>query len=122
MTKFNELANKKDINETIKILTANGFNPVVVNPSEEAKEKVLELIPEGSEVMTMSSETLRTTGIADEINNSNKFDSVRNKLSKMDRETQSLEMQKLGAAPEYVVGSVQAVTIEGQVLNASNTG
>jgi len=31
-------------------------------------------------------------------------------------------MQKLGAAPEYAVGSVHAVTEDGKVIIASNTG
>ncbi len=44
------------------------------------------------------------------------------KLYSLDRETQGLEMQKLGAAPEWAVGSVHAVTQEGHVVIASNTG
>jgi hypothetical protein len=40
----------------------------------------------------------------------------------MDRKTQGSEMQKLGAAPDWVVGSVNAVTQDGHVLIASNTG
>ena len=119
---WNKLATKKQIDETVKNLTANGMTAFVVNNEDEAKAKVLELIPENSEVMTMSSETLRLSGITDAINESSKFDSVKVKLSKMNRETQSLEMQKLGAAPEYAIGSVHAVTEDGQVIIASNTG
>jgi hypothetical protein len=40
----------------------------------------------------------------------------------MNRSTQSLEMQKLGAAPEWTIGSVHAITEDGQVVIASNTG
>jgi hypothetical protein len=72
--------------------------------------------------MTMSSVTLDTIGLAKEINESGKYNSVKAKLMKMDRTTQGLEMQKLGAAPEYVVGSVHAVTQDGKLLIASNTG
>lgn len=40
----------------------------------------------------------------------------------MDRNTQGREMAKLGAAPEWVVSSVHAVTQDGHLLIASNTG
>src|SRR5260221_2660880 len=122
MNNWNQLATDDQIAEAVKNLTANGFNAIVVENVNEAKAKVLELIPENSEVMTMSSETLRLSGITEAINDSGKFDSVKVKLSKMNRETDSLQMQKLGTAPVYAVGSVHAVTLDGHVIIASNTG
>lgn len=95
---------------------------IIAKNGEDAKKKVLELIPKQAEVMTMSSTTLDTIGITKEINESSQYNSVRNKLFSMDRKTQELEMQKLGSAPEYAVGSVHAVTEDGHVLIASNTG
>ena len=70
----------------------------------------------------MSSVTVDSLELPKEINESGKFDSVKNKLSKMDRKTQGLEMQRIGAAPQYAVGSVHAVTEDGKLLIASNTG
>ena len=122
MKNWDELANPESIAEAVESLKTNGINSVVVENSEEAKKKVMELLPQGSEVMTMSSVTLDTIGLAKEINESGKYNSVKAKLMKMDRTTQGLEMQKLGAAPEYVVGSVHAVTQDGKLLIASNTG
>jgi hypothetical protein len=72
--------------------------------------------------MTMTSVTLTDTGIEQEINKSGNYDSVKNKLIKMDRATQSGEMKKLGAAPTWAIGSVQAVTEDGIIIAASNTG
>ncbi len=40
----------------------------------------------------------------------------------MNRETQGREIRKLGGAPDYAAGSVQAVTEDGHVMIASNTG
>ncbi len=111
-----------NIENVITNLKKNGITAEVVSSKEDALERVKELIPDGAEVMTMSSETLRLSGIADEINKGDKFISVKNKLSEMDRETENLEMQKLGAAPTYAIGSVHAVTEEGHVFIASNTG
>lgn len=121
MAKWNKLASNDSVIKTAKNLEANGISAVVVKNGKEAKKKILELIPAGNEVMTMSSETLRLIGIPDEIN-TKRFDSVKEKLSKMDRDKEHSEMLKLGAAPKYSIGSVHAVTEEGQVLIASNSG
>ncbi len=123
MAKWDKLADEQTIQNTIKALEQNGIEAVVVNSGKEAKEKVLELIPKGSEVMTMTSITLDTVGLSEEINQANrKFKPVRDKLYAMDRNTQVQEMNRLGAAPEFVMGSVHAVTEDGHVLIATSTG
>lgn len=119
---WNKLVGENSIEKTINSLRSNGIEAFVVNDKEEAKTKVLELIPEGSEVMNQTSITLETIGLVREINESGKFDSVKNRLSKMNRETDSKQMQMLGAAPDFTIGSVHAVTENGQVIVASNTG
>ncbi|AKM79604.1 MAG: hypothetical protein UX85_C0001G0236 [Candidatus Beckwithbacteria bacterium GW2011_GWB1_47_15] len=122
MPTWDQLADETTIQKTIAALKQNGINALVVDNAEAAKAKVLELVPAGAEVMNMSSTTLETLGLDKALNEPGKFNSVRNKLNQMDRVTQGLEMQKLGAAPEYAVGSVHAVTADGKVLVASNTG
>lgn len=119
---WNTLASEDSINRTLEALQANGMNVVVVENGEEAKQKVLALIPKSSEVMTMTSVTLESIGLEKAINESGEFTSVKAKLASMNRETQGSEMQKLGAAPDYTVGSVHAVTEDGKVIVASNTG
>ena len=119
---FGKLASDEDVEMAADALLANGMKTVVVANSEEAKKKVLELIPAGAEVFTMTSMTLEATGIDKEINESGKYNALRLKLYAMDRNTQAREMAKLGAAPDYVVASVHAVTLDGHLLIASNTG
>lgn len=123
MTNWDKVADDQTIKNTILALENNGLKAVVVDSRKEAKEKVLDLIPKGSEVMTMTSVTLDTIGATEEINRKDgKFKPLRDKLYSMDKNTQQQEMNKLGAAPEFAVGSVHAVTEEGEVLIASNTG
>ena len=122
MDKWNTLASKQLVDKTIKALKANGIDARFIQTGEKAKKVALSLIPDGAEVMNMTSITLDSLGIPQEINESGRFNSIRSKLNNMDRVTQGLEMQKLGAAPEWVIGSVHAVTEEGSVLVASNTG
>lgn len=123
MKKWNVLATDEMIEKTVKALKENGFDVFVLDNGQMAKDKVLEIIPKGSEVMTMTSVTLDTIGLSEEINKADgKFKPVRDKLYTMDRKTQRQEMSRLGAAPEFAVGSVHAVTEDGHVLIASASG
>jgi len=123
MIDWDELVDEQTLQNTIKALGQNGIEAVVAENAEEAKVLALGFIPEGSEVMTMSSVTLDTIGLSVEINKiDGKFKPLRDKLYAMDRKTEAQEMNRLGAAPEFVVGSAQAVSEDGYVLIASNTG
>jgi L-lactate utilization protein LutC len=118
---WNKLPTDEVIEKTINALQKNGFEVMVVDNKAEAKQKILEVIPEGSEVMDMTSMTLKELEILD-ILHSSKYKSVKNTLSQMKRETHNLEMQKLGAAPDYAIGSIHALTQDGHVIIASQSG
>lgn len=120
--KYGEFATDDAIQKTVKALESNNFKVEVVDNGEEAKKKVLELVPQGAEVFTMTSQTLETIGVDKEINESGKYNAVRPKLMAMDWKTQARQMAKLGAAPDWVLASVHAVTEDGYLLIASNTG
>jgi len=122
MTKWSDLPSKTSLETTAKNLVAHGFNVIEVADGQSAKAKVLEILPKTAEVMTMTSLTLDQTGIAEAISESTSFDLVKSKLMALDRATQAREMQRLGAAPEWSIGSVHAVTEDGKVLVASATG
>ena len=118
---WDKLANDQTIQKVVSALQKNGMTAKVVTNGAAAKAKVLELIPSGAEVMNMTSVTLDTISVAAEMQ-TERFRSVRKRLEQMDRTTQSAEMQRLGAAPEWVVGSMHAVTVDGHALVASNSG
>jgi L-lactate utilization protein LutC len=117
---YARLASDEQIERAAKALEANGIKVIIAANGEEAKQKLFELIPAGAEVFTGSSMTLEALGIPAEVDR--RYDSVRVKLAKMDRATQGREMIKMGATPEWIVGSVHAVTEDGTVVIASNTG
>ncbi|OGS44240.1 MAG: hypothetical protein A2539_02340 [Elusimicrobia bacterium RIFOXYD2_FULL_34_15] len=120
--KYGILADDETVEKTAVALKNNGINTFIVNNGEEAKKKVLEIIPKNAEVMNMTSTTLLSIGLEKEIIESGQFDSVRNKFKTLDQKTQEQEMKRLGAAPEWVIGSVHAVTQDGHLLIASQTG
>ena len=122
ISKFANLASDAQIRRTVESLEANNIHVIVAEDGADAKKTLYELIPANAEVFTSSSETLNVLGIPQEIDKSGRYNSVREKMSMMDRKTQNREMEKLGATPEYMIGSVQAVTEDGEVIIASKTG
>lgn len=120
--KFARLATDEQIQRAAQALETNGIHTLIAENSEEAKRLFFGLLPEGTEIFLGASVTLETLGIKDEIDKSGRFDAVRPKLFAMNRETQGKEMRKLGASPDYAAGSVHAVTEDGHVIIASNTG
>ena len=119
---FAQLASDERIGRTARALEARNIDVLIAENGEEAKRMFFELVPEGAEVFLGSSVTLETLGIKDEIDTSGRFDALRPKMFAMDRATQGREIRKLEAAPDYAAGSVHAVTEDGQVLIASNSG
>lgn len=119
---FGELASDEQIEHAAKALEANGIHTVIAENGEEAKRIFFELVPEGSEVFLGASVTLETLGIKDEIDTSGQYDALRPRIFAMNRETKDREIRKLGGAPDYAAGSVHAVTEDGHVLIASNSG
>jgi ketosteroid isomerase-like protein len=103
-------------------LTANGFRVEILDDAAVARARVAELIPEGAEVFTASSETLRLSGIEQDINASGRYQALRPRLLAMDRVTQADEYRQLLGRPEVVVGSVNAVTETGSLVAASGSG
>jgi hypothetical protein len=122
MKDFSAKASRETIERTIKALTANGIEAVLAAGGDEARDKVLSWIPAGAEVFTAASTTLDMLGLAKELNESGRFDSVKARLMAMDQKTQGREMRKLGAGPDIALGSAHAVTETGVVLAASLTG
>lgn len=118
---WNELPSDEIIQKTAHALRENNIEVHIVDTGSQAMEQALSLIPKGSEVMTMTSETLDKLGIVKAINEGTDYNSARKRLTAMG-DTQTSEKQKLGAAPDYTIGSVHAVTHDGKVLIASNTG
>ncbi|MGB9639632.1 MAG: LUD domain-containing protein [Anaerolineales bacterium] len=118
--KYAQPASDEQITRTAQALEAHGFQVFITANGEEARRKVFELIPPGSEVFTATSRTLDSLNIPSEVDQ--RYNSVRVRLATMNRQTQMREMIKLGAVPEYIIGSVHAVTESGSVMIASNTG
>ncbi|HYN69409.1 MAG TPA: lactate utilization protein [Candidatus Eisenbacteria bacterium] len=103
-------------------LRSNNIEAIVVDSAAEARDLVIGMVPEGAEVHSGKSKTIEELGLFKELMESGRYDAIRPKLYAMDRKTQGREMRKLGAAPDYELGSVAAITEDGALVVASATG
>jgi L-lactate utilization protein LutC len=103
-------------------LTAHGFTAEILDDAAAARARVGDLIPEGARVFTAASETLRLSGIDEDINASGRYQAVKPRVLAIDRATGADEIRRLLASPDVVVGSVAALTETGSLVAASGSG
>jgi hypothetical protein len=121
-TSFAEPATAQRLQRAAAALTAHGFTVEILDDAAAARTRIKDLIPEGASVFTGASETLRLSGIEEDINNSGRYDAIRPRGLAMDRATQMDEIRRLLASPDVIVGSVAAVTETGSLVAASASG
>src|SRR4051794_27424084 len=121
-TLFTDPAPAQRLERAAAALTAHGFTVEILDGAAAARTRIKDLIPDGASVFTGASETLRLSGIADDINTGGRYDALKPRLLAMDRATQMDEMRRLTASPDVIVGSVQAVTETGSLVIASGSG
>ncbi|PIT97895.1 MAG: hypothetical protein COT71_03500 [Candidatus Andersenbacteria bacterium CG10_big_fil_rev_8_21_14_0_10_54_11] len=119
---FSRLAPPEIVEKTRQALEHNGITAFTAATGAEAKAKLLDLLPAGAAVMNMTSMTLETISVADEVLNSGNYNAIRSELNHLDAEADARRKQELGAAPPYAVGSVHAITQQGEIMIASKTG
>lgn len=103
-------------------LSAHGFSAEILDDAAAARTRVRDLIPEGASVFTGASETLRLSGIDEDINASGRYDALRPRGLAMDRAIESAKIRRMFASPDVAIGSVAAVTETGSLVIASGTG
>ncbi|HEV2309337.1 MAG TPA: LUD domain-containing protein [Acidimicrobiia bacterium] len=119
---FSRLASPDELNAVAAALEDSGFSARVVDSGDEARAAVRSILPVGAEVFNNTSRTLEVIGVAEDIERSGLYQALRPRLYRMDRAMQGREFRQLGAAPDWLVGSVHAVTAQGSLLVASASG
>jgi hypothetical protein len=119
---FTDPAPAQTLERVAAALRENNFAVEILDDAAAARTRVQDLIPEGASVFTGASETLRLSGIDEDINSSGRYESVKARSVTMDRATQSAEIWRMIACPDVIVGSVAAVTETGSLVAASASG
>ncbi len=121
-TKFSRPASEDRTRRVMSALENNGFKVKIVDNLEVLRKAVLAQIPSGAEVFTSTSVTLDQAKLTETLNDE-PYVSVRNMLMPLyGVPEKALEMKRLGSASDYAIGSVHALTEDGQAVIASASG
>jgi hypothetical protein len=121
-TDFAAPASAEAIAAVAAALATNNIEAIVVDTGDDARDRVLALVPLGAEVHWAKSKTLDDLGLSATFLESGDYDPIRPKYMALDRATQGREIRKLMATPDVMLGSVQAVTLDGALVTASYSG
>ncbi|MFC8662371.1 nuclear transport factor 2 family protein [Streptomyces sp. NPDC057199] len=119
---FAEPASAERLERVAAALRAGGFAAEVLDDTAAARTRIKDLLPDGASVLTGASETLRLSGIDEDINVGGRYDAIRPRVLSIDRATGADEIRRLVAGPDFVVNSVAAVTETGSLVLASGSG
>ena len=120
--RFAQPASAQRLERAAAALAEHGFTVEVLDDAAAARTRVRALVPEGAGVFTAASETLRLSGIDEDINASGRYRAVKPRVLAMDRATAGDEIRRLLAVPDVVLGSVAALTETGSLVVASGSG
>ena len=118
---FTDPAPAQRLERAAAALTAHNFAVEILDDAVAARTRITDLIPAGATVFTGASETLRLSGIEEDINKSGRYDSLKSRPA-LDRATQRNEIWAALSTPDVSVGSVAAVTETGSLVVASASG
>jgi hypothetical protein len=122
MNEFTVPASPDRLERAADTLRSRGFAVELLDDVAAARVRIKDLIPEGATVFTGASETLRQSGIDDDLNAGGRYDAVRPRVLAADRVAEADEIRRMCAVPDYVVNSIAAVTETGSLVLASGTG
>jgi len=120
---YTTLAPTATVEKVIGALKTNNFNGIIVKNGKDALEKIKEFVPKDASIMNGASTTLQQIGFVDYLKSgehgwNNLHEAV---LNEKDEKKQA-ELRKYSVVSDYYLGSVHAVTEDGRLVFASNTG
>ncbi len=120
---WNKKPTDEEIQKTKENLESRGFKVIVTETKEEALEKVKETIPEQAEVYDGSSTTLEEIGFKQYLNSDkHKWKNMHKEILKEDDEEKRAELRRKYITSEYYLGSVNAISKEGELVACDASG
>ena len=120
---WNILASDESIEKTAKALREKGYEVIVVENGKEALKKIKTIIPKNASVMNGSSVTLEQIGYIDYLKSgAHEWNDLHKKITAEQDQEKRVLLRKQSALSDFYLGSVHALTEEGEFLIASNSG
>lgn len=111
------------IKATLKAITRRGINVVFVKNRVEALAKLTELIPKGAEVMTGSSTTLEEIGFGNYLRSHvHGWRSLNEEIRMENDSAKRQEIRRRAVTAECFLGSVNAISRDGELVACDKTG
>ena len=120
---YTELPGKEAIGRVLHSLKARHIEGHFVEDKDAALDKLKSLIPAGAEVMTGLSRTLEEIGLEQLLKSGNHpWKNLKEAVLAEKDPAKQLLLRKQSTLAQYSIGSVHAITEDGQVLVASGSG
>jgi L-lactate utilization protein LutB len=120
---YSHLSDPASIDQTAAALQAKGYQVFLVENRQQALEKIQALIPAGASVMNGSSKTLEQIGYLDYLKSGqHPWKDLHQAVSAENDKAKRNELRRQSILSDYYLGSVHALTSEGEFIIASNTG
>jgi len=120
---FETPASASTISAVEQALASNGFLPESVESGAKALVRIKELIPEGASVMNGSSRTLEEIGFTDHLaRGGHGWNNLHDRILEEKDLTKQMELRKHSVVADFYLGSVHAVTEEGEFVVVSASG
>lgn len=110
------------IARTVAGLKGRNVEAMVAENGDQARQMLIDLIPDGAEVFKSTSETLDTIGYSDYIRETDRYKNLYLEISREPDQGRQRELRRLASVAEYYVGSVHAIAETGEVIVASGSG
>lgn len=120
---YDTLATAESVQKAIMALTEHGFVARSVSSKAEALQAILTMIPPEATVMTGSSRTLEEIGFIDHLKaGQHGWKNLKEAIVGESDPSKQDELRKQSVHAEYFLVSAHAVTEQGQLIQASNSG
>lgn len=120
---YDTLAPKIIVEKTMKSLKTRGINPEFVDTKKDALNRLKELIPAGSEIMTGGSTTLDQIGFTEIlVHGQHQWKNLKDAILSEKDPARQIELRKKSVTAKYMIGSIHAVVETGEVLVVNATG
>lgn len=120
---YTKISSDEVVEKVVASLRARNINAVVVNTKEEALEKIKELIPAGGSVMNGSSATLNEIGFVGYLKGEEHgWNNLHEQILNEKDAVKKARLRKESVLADYFLGSVHAITEDGQLVIVSASG
>ena len=120
---YTQLASTESVEKTMKGLESRRFKSLVLESGKDAFEYIKKAIPKGASIMNGSSVTLEDIGFVEYLKaGEHGWNNLHAAILAEQDQAKRAELRKHSVVSDYYLGSVHALTEEGEMVIASNTG